>query len=251
MGTVFRFVGRTNVNVSAGLAEACAILHEADTIFSLYKPESPLSQLARGEISVAACPEVVEQIWNLCEKWNVATDGWFNSFTLEHTFDPSGLVKTWAAEKAARYLESLGAVDFAMNAGGDIRLSQDIEPGFAKRIGISKPITIASADAGVLTVVDLNDTDFKAVASSGTAERGDHIWNPKANDWANELAQVTVVAKDMVTADVWATAIFAAGEQGLALAQKHCDEHSFEALIVNGSSELSSTKGFEKLLRPV
>lgn len=251
MGTVFRFVGRTNINVSVGLTEACAILHEADAVFSLYKSESPLSQLARGEISVAGCPEVVEQIWNLCEKWNVATEGWFNAFTFEHTFDPSGLVKTWAAEKAAQHLEGLGVVDFAMNAGGDVRLSKNIESGFARRIGISKPITIASPDAGVLTVVDLNDTHFKAVASSGTAERGEHIWDPKANTWANQLTQVTVVAKDLVTADVWATAIFAAGDQGLALAQKHCVEHSFEALIVNGSSELSSTKGFEKLLRPV
>jgi thiamine biosynthesis lipoprotein len=251
MGTVFRFVGRTNLDVSVAMEDAVAILHEADSIFSLYKADSPLSQLARGETSVAKCPEVVEQIWNLCEKWNVATDGWFNAFTLEHTFDPSGVVKTWAAEKAAQHLESLGVVDFAMNAGGDIRLSKDIETGFAKRIGISKPITIASPDAGVLTVVDLNDTDFKAVASSGTAERGEHIWNPKSNAWANELAQVTVVAKDLVTADVWATAIFAAGEQGLSLAQKHCAEYMFEALIVDGSGELSSTKGFEKLLRPV
>jgi len=251
MGTVFRFVGRANQDVSAAIADAVAILHEADSIFSLYKPESPLSQLARGETSVAKCPEVVEQIWDLCEKGNVATDGWFNSFTLEHTFDPSGVVKTWAAEKAAQHLESVGVSDFAMNAGGDIRLSKDIETGFAKRIGISKPITIASADAGVLTVVDLNQTVLRAVASSGTAERGEHIWNPKCNDWANELAQVTVVAKDLVKADVWATAIFAAGEQGLALAQKHCVEYSFEALIVDSSGDLSSTKGFEELLRPV
>jgi len=251
MGTVFRFVGRANRDISAIIADAVSILHEADSIFSLYKPESPLSQLARGETSVAQCPEVVGQIWDLCEKWNVATDGWFNSFTLEHTFDPSGVVKTWAAEKAAQHLESVGVSDFAMNAGGDIRLSKDIETGFAKRIGISKPITIASPNAGVLTVVDLNETDFRAVASSGTAERGEHIWNPKSNDWANELAQVTVVAKDLVTADVWATAIFAAGEQGLALAQKHCVEYSFEALIVDSSGDLSSTKGFEKLLRPV
>jgi thiamine biosynthesis lipoprotein len=251
MGTVFRFVGRANIDVSLAIEESVAILHEADTIFSLYKPESPLSKLARGEISVAQCPEVVDEVWNLCEQWNISTDGWFNAFTLDHTFDSSGLVKTWAAEKAAQHLESRGVIDFAMNAGGDIRLSKEIETGFAKRIGVSKPITIASPDAGVLTVANLNDTDFFAVASSGTAERGEHIWNPKSNTWANELAQVTVVAKDLVTADVWATAIFAAGDQGLALAEKHSVKHYFEALLVDNYSELSATKGFEKLLRPV
>lgn len=251
MGTVFRFVGRSNIDVTSALDEAVAILHQADSIFSLYKPESPLSQLARGETSVAQCPDVVEEIWDLCETWGISTDGWFSAFTLEHTFDPSGLVKTWAAEKAAQHLESFGIIDFAMNAGGDIRLSKEIEPGFAKRIGISKPLTIASPDAGVLTVVDLNDTEFFAVASSGTAERGEHIWNPKSNTWANELAQVTVVAKDLVSADVWATAIFAAGDQGLALAEKNSIECSFEALLVDSHSELSATNGFEKLLRPV
>ena len=248
MGTVFSFVGRTNADVAPAIEEAVGVLHEADRIFSLYKPESPLSKLARGETSVAQCPEGVDEVWNLCEKWNIETEGWFNSFTLQNTFDPSGLVKTWAAEKSALVLEKYGIKDFALNAGGDIRLSQDIESGFAKRIGVSKPITIASPSAGVLTVLDLNDTDFKAVASSGTAERGEHIWNPRTNEWANDLAQVTVVARDLVTADVWATAIFAAGEQGLALADKHREEHSIEVLIVDAMSELTATKGFESLL---
>jgi len=251
MGTVFRFVGRTNLEVDKALEEAVTILHEADEIFSLYKDDSPLSRLARGETSVAQCPEVVDEVWELCEKWRISTDGWFSAFTAENTFDPSGLVKTWAANLAAEKLESYGIDDFAMNSGGDIRLSKKITPGFAMRIGLSKPVTIASPDAGVLTVVDLNETDFRAVASSGTAERGEHIWNPKTNEWATELAQVSVVAKDLVTADVWATAIFAAGDQGLALAGKHRAEYNFEALLVDSEQSLSATKGFASLLRPV
>ena len=251
MGTVFRFVGRTDLHSSKAIESATAVLHQADEIFSLYKTDSPLSKLARGETSVAQCPDVVSEVWDLCESWNIKTEGWFNAFTLDNTFDPSGLVKTWAVELAAQEFEKVGITDFAMNAGGDIRLSRDIEPGFALRIGISKPITIADPAAGVLTVVDLNNTDFRAVASSGTAERGEHIWNPKSNSWANELAQVSVVAKDLVTADIWATAIFAAGDQGLSLAQKYCDEYSFEALLVDNNSQLSATKGFEKLLNPI
>jgi len=251
MGTVFRFVGRTNLEVDKALEEAVAILHEADDVFSLYKSESPLSKLARGETSVAQSPQVVDEVWELCEKWRISSDGWFSAFTAKNTFDPSGLVKTWAANLAAAKLESCGIDDFAMNSGGDIRLSKNIAPGFAMRIGLSKPITIASPDAGVLTVVDLNETDFRAVASSGTAERGEHIWNPKTNEWATELAQVSVVAKDLVTADIWATAIFAAGNQGLALAEKHQLEYNFEALLVDSDQSLSSTKGFASLLRPV
>lgn len=251
MGTVFRFAGRSSINVTKVIDEAVAILHDADRTFSLYKHDSPLSALARGETSVKECDPVVGKIWDLCEKWNTATEGWFNSFTLQHTFDPSGLVKSWAAEAAALHLEKSGIVDFALNAGGDIRLSWDIESGSTKQIGISKPLTIANPDAGVLTVVNLNNTDFRAVASSGNAERGEHIWNPKSSSMASELSQVTVVAKDLVIADVWATAIFAAGSQGLALAERNRSEYSFEVLIVDLDMELSATPGFAELLRPV
>ena len=247
MGTVFRFVGRTDLDTARAIDEAVAILHEADSIFSLYKPDSPLSKLARGETSVAECDPVVSQIWDLCEKWTDATEGWFTAFTQENTFDPSGVVKTWAANLAAEKLEQLGITDFAMNAGGDIRLSKEITPGFALRIGISTPVTIASPEAGVLTVVDLNESNFRAVATSGTAERGEHIWNKKTNAWANQLAQVTVAAEDLVTADVWATALFAAGDQAISLAERH----NVQALIVNLEGELSATKGFTELLRPV
>jgi thiamine biosynthesis lipoprotein len=247
MGTVFRFVGRTDLDASKAIDEAVAILHEADNIFSLYKPDSPLSKLARGETSVSECPPVVNEIWDLCEKWTIETEGWFTAFTAQHTFDPSGVVKTWAANLAAEKLEQHGITDFAMNAGGDIRLSQEITPGFAMRIGVSTPVTIASEEAGVLTVVDLNESNYCAVATSGTAERGVHIWNPKTLAWANQLAQVTVVAQDLVSADVWATALFAAGDQALALAERH----NVQALIVNLEGELSATKGFTELLRPV
>ena len=247
MGTVFRFVGRTDLDPSKAIDEAVAILHEADNIFSLYKPDSPLSKLARGETSVSECPPVVNEIWDLCDKWTIETEGWFTAFTAQHTFDPSGVVKTWAANLAAEKLEQHGITDFAMNAGGDIRLSQEITPGFAMRIGISTPVTIASEEAGVLTVVDLNESNYRAVATSGTAERGVHIWNPKTLAWANQLAQVTVVAQDLVSADVWATALFAAGDQALALA----DRHGIQALFVDPEGQLSSTKGFTELLRPV
>jgi thiamine biosynthesis lipoprotein len=255
MGTVFRFVGKTNLSdteLNEVISEAVKVLHEADGIFSLYKSESPLSKLARGECSVSDCPEVVSTIWDECEKWTEATDGWFSPFTPEHTFDPSGLVKTWAANKSAEVLEQHGITDFAMNAGGDIRLSEDTSSGVALQIGISKPITIASPEAEVLTVVNLNGTPFRAVATSGTAERGDHIWNPKLGSaWAHSISQVTVVAQDIVTADVWATALFAAGENALELVEKYNLANEIAVLVVGLDGALTASKNFGSLLNPV
>ena len=258
MGTVFRFVGRTDLPkeaVDAALQKAAFALQTADEIFSLYKSDSPLSKLARGECSVAECPEVVSEVWDECEKWSQVTGGWFKPFTPQNTFDPSGLVKTWAADKAASVLEDADITDFAMNAGGDIRLSKDISPGFAIRIGISTPETIASSEAGVLTVVDLNDTNFRAVATSGNAERGEHIWNPKlGSTYANEVSQVTVVAKDIVTADIWATALFASGPSAISLAEKYNHSNSsnqIAVLVVELSGNLVATANFSSLLNPV
>ena len=248
MGTVFVFHGRTDrQDIETILNRACEKLHDADRTFSLYKPESPLSRLARGETSVANCPPVVEHVWNLCEDWEKATGGYFSAFTLQHTFDPSGLVKTWAAQSAIDVLLAESVTDFSLNAGGDIWLSDRLTNDVDWKIGISKPVTIASPDAGVLTVVNLKQTEFRALATSGTAERGKHIWNPQAADLAgDELVQVSVLAKDLVTADVWATAAFAEGPRALDRISK---QDAVEALFVFSDGRIDGTEGFAEVLR--
>ncbi|MEO0061382.1 MAG: hypothetical protein RL343_1000, partial [Actinomycetota bacterium] len=114
------------------------------------------------------------------------------------------------------------------------------------RIGISKPVSIAAPDAGVLTVIDLKNTSFRAMATSGSAERGEHIWNPKAagKEAPTDLVQVSVVAEDLVTADVWATAAFAAGQRGVALLNA---APGIEALFILANGDLAATDNFAQL----
>ncbi len=249
MGTTFRFAGRSSLTKSetqAAITQACEILHEADRTFSLYKPESPLSQLARGETSVAKCPPVVNEIWEACDAWEKTTSGWFSAMTPQNTFDPSGIVKTWAANAAAEYLLQAGVHDFTLNAGGDVWLSDQLTLDRDWRIAISKPISIASPEHEVLTVVDLKNTEFHAMATSGSAERGNHIWNPKApgKESPTDLVQVSVVARDLVTADVWATAAFAAGSLGVDLLNNVDD---VEALFILANGDLAATQKFAGL----
>jgi thiamine biosynthesis lipoprotein len=263
MGTGFSFHGRSPLSdgeTSIILNQACAILHEADRIFSLYKPESPLSRLSRGETSVAQCPPVVNEIWDACEAWEKATDGWFSAFTPQHTFDPSGIVKTWAAKRAAEYVIEQGITDFTLNAGGDVLISDGAAEGIDWRMGISKPVSIAADDAGVLTVVNLAGTAFRAMATSGSAERGSHIWNPKfggliaADAKPERLVQVSVIANDLVTADVWATAAFAEGERAVERLNRVAEAgraetgtRTIEALFVYADGQLAATDGFVSL----
>ncbi|MFM7030862.1 MAG: FAD:protein FMN transferase [Micrococcales bacterium] len=256
MGTGFIFSGNSPLGEAQtllGLEAAMAILDEADRTFSLYKPESPLSRLARGETSVAQCPPVVSEVWDACEHWEKVTDGWFCAFTPEHTFDPSGLVKTWAARAAASSLLGLGIVDFTINAGGDIYLADAATAPNDWRVAVHKPVSILSDSAGVLLVVDLTGTSYRAVCTSGIAERGNHIWNPKAGDAmaSGELVQVTAIAADLVQADVWATAAFAEGARSL----RHLDAwntanplNQVQLLAVFTDGSLAATQGFEALL---
>jgi len=247
MGTGFRFQGRhKNVDFNSAIAEACEILHEADRIFSLYKPESPLSQLAAGKTSVAECPPEVSEVWDACEFWENTTDGWFSPFTAEHTFDPSGLVKTWAAKRAAESLVSHGIVDFTLNAGGDVLVANAASGELDWRIAVSKPISIAEAGAGALAVIDLKGTPYRAMATSGSAERGSHIWNPKSDqDPAKSLLQFSVIAKDLVEADIWATAGYAEGPNALARIDAL---PNLEALAILPDGRIAATPGFMQLV---
>ena len=250
MGTVFEFQGRTNLSeqeLEHVMARAVAKLHEADETFSLYKPDSPLSKLSRGEASVAQLPPVVEHVWNLCEEWEKTTGGYFSPFTLKHTFDPSGFVKTWAAQQAIDVLLTEGVTDFTLNSGGDVWLSDELAVDHDWKVGISTPVSIASADAGLLTVIDLKGTNYRAVATSGTAERGQHIWNPQSASIAeSELVQVSVIAKDLVTADIWATAAFAEGPGAL---NRIAKQEGVEALFVFNDGRIDGTNGFAELLK--
>jgi thiamine biosynthesis lipoprotein len=245
MGTVFVFRGRTDLSkfeLDVALNEACARLHEADRVFSLYKPESPLSALARGETSVAKCPPEVSTVWDLCEEWEKKTGGYFKSITPQNTFDPSGLVKTWAAQKAIDVLLISGVTDFSLNAGGDIWLSDDLSSDTDWKVGISKPVSIADQGAGALAVLNLKGTNYRAVCTSGTAERGNHIWQGGEHD----LVQVTVIANDLVTADVWATAAFAEGPRCIDRIEK---EDGVDVLVIYSDGRIDGSNGFAEVLK--
>jgi thiamine biosynthesis lipoprotein len=250
MGTGFRFQGSTALDtteLNAAIAAACLELHEADRIFSLYKPESPLSQLAAGKTSVAKLPSVVSEMWDECERYEKLTDGWFSAFTPQHTFDPSGLVKSWAALRACDILTEAGLTDFTLNAGGDVQISASNNDAELWKVGITKPVSVASEESGALVVVDLSGTGFCGVATSGSVERGSHIWNPKNPDQdpATVLTQITVIASNIVEADVWATAAFAEGLNAF----KRIDElENVEALGILADGQIAATPGFQALI---
>ncbi len=197
----------------------------ADDVFSLWRPETPLSRLARGEIAVEDCPPAVGEVLAECEKYRERTDGAFDARRPDGVLDPTGIVKTWAVARAAWRLDALGAAGWMVGASGDVLASGVGPDGGPWRIGLSDPRVAGDPQAGeLLDVVRLGagiSAPHRALASSGTAQHGEHIWNPATGRMESAFLQASVVGGDLVECDAWATAIIAGGEKVATAAQAH------------------------------
>jgi thiamine biosynthesis lipoprotein len=216
MGTVFSFdvrgAGAGSARTRAALDAAVGWLHRVDEVFSTFIPDSQISRLARDELALSRCDPDVWEVLRLCEDAERRSEGWFSArYRMESpglesdrrgsAFDPTGLVKGWAVERAARMLVSAGAESVCLNGGGDIQLH-----GGPWRIGISDP----HHPGGLAAIVEAHDE--LAVATSGPAERGCHILDPHTGEPpVTDLASVTVICPGLTDADAWATAAYAMG----------------------------------------
>jgi thiamine biosynthesis lipoprotein len=237
MGTVFSFdVRASGPAVEEALAAAVGWLHHVDEVFSTYRPDSSISRLRRGEIAVADCPDEVTEVLRLCAQVEQTTGGYFSPL-YGGELDPTGLVKGWAIERAARLLAEAGAHRSSLNGGGDIQLSGDAAPGRPWRVGIAHPLHPSS----LATIVTGRDM---AIATSGTAERGAHILDPHSGRPAGELASITLVGRSLTMVDAFATAAFAMG----AAARGWVEEtDGLEAFAVTAAGSTWHTRGFPAL----
>lgn len=189
-------------------AEAIATLHDVDRIFSTYRDDSCISRLDRGEIDLDGCPPEVAEVLTLGRVAQQASYGAFRTRLPgpdgRERLDPSGVVKGWAVERAARPLRALDGTDFALSAGGDLlcrTLDPDAEPW---QIGVEDP----HDPSRVLAVFPVHTG---AVATSGTAHRGAHLIDGRTGLPPTGVASVTVVAASLTWADIDATSAYALG----------------------------------------
>lgn len=244
MGTVFSFDvrGGEPTAIRAALDEAVAGLHTVNDVFSTYREQSQISRLARAETTIEECDPEVAEVLGLCAEAERVSNGWFSA-TYEGRFDPTGLVKGWATERAALRLVEAGAVGVSVNGGGDVQLCGVPGPDRPWRVGVADPLR----PGGLAAVVTAAGADRLAVATSGTAERGTHIVDPRTGKSAvTDLVSVTVVAPRLTWADCWATAAFAMGSrEGLAWLESLPD---VEALLITAGDEVRCTGGLASRL---
>ncbi|MEU8745684.1 FAD:protein FMN transferase [Streptomyces parvulus] len=239
MGTVFSFDvrGGEPAAVRAALDEAVAQLRRADEVFSTYREDSQVSRLARDEVAVGECAPEVAEVLGLAAEAERVSEGWFST-RYRGRLDPTGIVKGWAVECAARRLASAGATGVSLNGGGDVQLLGTPGSGRPWRVGVSDPLR----PGGLAAVVSAAGAAELAVATSGSAERGAHVVDPRTGRSAvTDLLSVTVVAPRLTWADCWATAAFAMGSrEGLRWLESL---PGVEGLLITAGDEVRCTGG--------
>jgi thiamine biosynthesis lipoprotein len=203
-----------------------ADLRAVDALFSPYRADSRVSALNRGE---RVHHPLLDTVIELCEQARQRTGGYFDAHlpgpSGATVFDPSGLVKGWAVERAAAHLDGF---ECYVSAGGDMVVRG------SWRVGVEDP----TRPGGLLTALEVADC---AVATSGCAHRGAHIVDPRTGAPARGLQSATVTGESLTWADVYATAAVARGPEAV---RWLAGLPGYEALLVCDDGLVLTTPGW-------
>jgi thiamine biosynthesis lipoprotein len=259
MGTAISLAAPDDADPAAFAAAARAAyahLRRVDEIFSTYRPESPVSAIRDGRLPLAGLREhpdgdLIREVLALCAQLHRDSRGAFDAWNVGDPprFDPSGAVKGWAAEHASRLLAEHGLTRHALSAGGDVRVRGGTAPGSGTRPAAPWRVGIADPHRPGHTLLVLECVDG-AVATSGTAERGAHVYDPRTHRPATALTQVTVTGPDLALADGYATAALALAGTGVADAYAWladlASRTGYEALTVGPDTGVWWTRGLRR-----
>jgi thiamine biosynthesis lipoprotein len=190
--------------------EIQAELERLEQMFSVYRDTSEISRINRGELHLLdASPEVLD-VMDACSWLEQISNGAFSIRPKPDSgfLNPSGFVKGWATERASRLWLERGLQHWYVGVGGDYVLFGGFDSETPWTIGIIDPRNPEMLVGNVEVVSG-------GIATSGTAERGQHLWNPKTGGLADSFLSITVTGPRLTWADAFATTVFVMGEPGL------------------------------------
>ena len=232
MGTVVSLTTPDAIPVGVQ-QEVAGAFHRYDARFSLWRLGSEGDRVARRDLPLRDASPEFHDVYDQATRWRFLTGNAFRPRRPDGAIDLSGLVKALALDEAGKALTDAGCEAWCLNAGGDILVSGDAPDGRPWHAGVVDPrdrqVLLSGLDLGEGT---------RALATSGTAERGEHVWRAGAD---HRFCQVSVSAPDIVTADVWATAILAGGVTTL---QHAAAQGGVDVLACGVNGEFWSTPAF-------
>lgn len=208
-------------------------LQYVDRTFSPYKADSEVSAINAHTVLPYDYSSDMKAILAASEETKKLTDGYFD-ISKDGKIDPSGIVKGWAIYNAAKILESHGFTNYCVEIAGDIELSGLNDQRTAWRIGIRNPF---KHDEIVKVITLLKG----GIATSGTYEQGQHIYNPKdTTQKLDEVVSITVIGPNIFDADRFATAAFAMQRDGISFIERL---KGFEAYMIDRDGIATQTSG--------
>lgn len=210
-------------------------------LYNLWKSAAHRNKLPTGEELAGALKSVG---WNKIILHEDTKEVEFTVAGMELTF--GGIASGYAVDLIANSFRKNGIQNFLIDEGGDIFCSGRPGKRSLWRIGVRDPLK----KSNVIKVLSLTDM---AVVTSGNYERYykiggknySQIFSPQTGLPVEQTVSTTVIAKDTVTSDGWATALMVLGaDKGMQILRFKKD---IEALIIysdDGKLSVKSTHGF-------
>lgn len=225
-----------------------------DEKFSTYKSTSEISAINAGTLAPADYSDDMKEIFMLAEKTKIETEGYFDIVNRQGKYDPSGIVKGWAIWNAGKILRRRGVDNFFVDAGGDVQTSgfkSGGKDGTGEKKAEKWSVGIADPFVGHYDkVVKVVHVSGEGVATSGTAVRGQHIYNPhKKSAEIDDIFSLTVIGPNIYEADRFATAAFAMGKRGIEFIENLKSLEGggrLEGYMIDRDGMAVMTSGFEK-----
>lgn len=193
-----------------------------------------MAKINDGTLTEQDYSEELRHILALAHSTKAETNGYFDVWH-NGVFDPSGIVKGWAIGQAAKMMHRR-TNNFYIEAGGDLQVGGVSPSGDPWKIGIRNPFSRQEN----IAVVRLTDG---AVATSGTAIRGQHIYDPVHAKELTGIVSLSVIAPNIIDADRMATAAFAMGKDGI----KFIDSlHGYAGYMVDKNKVATMTHEWKK-----
>ena len=206
-------------------------LDRLEAVFSTFRESSAISRINRGELHLLDAGAEVIEVVDACTWLEHVSSGAFRARRPGDTLvDPAGFVKGWAAELAAQCLDRAGLRQWYLSVGGDIQTRGTSGDGSSWRVAIADP---NSDDARAIRAVV--EVSGEAVATSGTAARGRHLWDGRTGRPSDAMASMTVVGPHLTWADAFATVAFVMGLEGIDWVANF---DGYRALAITSAGEL-------------
>lgn len=219
---------RREVKIEEDIRQIFSYFKEIDEKYSPFKSTSEVGKYNRGE----KVSREMLRILDLCEETKKMTNGYFDIKKRDGTIDPSGLVKGWSIKNAADILRKKKYQKFYVDVAGDAEIV-----GKNWKWGIRNPFDKNQ----IIKVLKLSNC---GIATSGTYERGQHVWDPVTKrPEISDIVSITVVGENVYEADRFATAAFAMGLEGINFVETL---KGFEGYMINSKGMATMTSGFEK-----